>query len=204
MVLCEFCEQYQHLHCYGYHGKDDIRLPKIHVCYQCLLDETDEQLRELREHAMHRRALWFLQNNASFTSLRSFARSLSYTDRETERLLKKFRTLGLLSPAGSSTRGLGPITLSPSESAKTLMDRMYFDPAFGITHLLEDLALRDDEAGRPAGHVESSKRPRQDADEELPPPKRPLPYASGATFIDGKEVNTPKSDKPHQFSLRRM
>ncbi|CAO2655935.1 Nn.00g047380.m01.CDS01 [Neocucurbitaria sp. VM-36] len=194
MVLCEFCESYQHLHCYGYLGKDDIRLPTIHVCYQCLLNEEDEHLREVREQAMHRRALWFLRNNASFASLKSYGKSLGYTDRETERLLKKFRTLGLLAPAvGSSKRGSEPIMLSHSESAKTLIEQLYFEPSFGITHHLVAPTLCDSEAGSTV--LDNHKRTREEASEDLPPAKRPLPYASGATFIDGTELNTPKSNR---------
>ena len=194
MVLCEFCESYQHLHCYGYLGKDDIRLPTVHICYQCLLNEEDEHLREVRDHSMHRRALWFLRNNASFASLKSYGRSLGYTDRETERLLKKFRTLGLVAPAvSSSKRGMGSIMLSHSESAKTLIEQIYFNPSFGITHHLVAPALCDSEAGSTV--VDSHKRTREEAEEDLPPAKRPLPYASGATFIDGKELNTPKPNR---------
>ncbi|KAF1845444.1 DNA-binding protein [Cucurbitaria berberidis CBS 394.84] len=202
MMLCEFCESYQHLHCYGYVGKDDLRLPVTHVCYQCLLNGEEEHVRQLRDQAMHRRALWLLRDNASFADTKSFGRGLGCTDRETERLLKKFRALGLLaSSLGGSKKRVQPIALNQSESAKALMQQMYFDPSFGIAHHLETAAAHDGEVGSMT--AKSHKRPREEADAELPPSKRPLPYASSAPFIDGNELNTPKSSRTLQPILRQ-
>lgn len=31
----------QHLHCYGYRGSKDPRLPQEHICYWCLLSDAD-------------------------------------------------------------------------------------------------------------------------------------------------------------------
>jgi hypothetical protein len=58
MVCCYFCTRWQHLHCCGYSGVQDPRLPKIHACLRCVLGEsfdglsTDQKTMALRRRAM--------------------------------------------------------------------------------------------------------------------------------------------------------
>ncbi|KAK5174176.1 uncharacterized protein LTR77_001256 [Saxophila tyrrhenica] len=59
MVQCTYCSTWQHLHCYGYKGQDDERLPEVHVCYDCLLSDDDTSTRSrLQELTMKRRAMY--------------------------------------------------------------------------------------------------------------------------------------------------
>ncbi|KAK5119758.1 hypothetical protein LTR85_007334 [Meristemomyces frigidus] len=44
MVACQYCDTWQHLHCYGYNSPDDPRLPEDHTCYQCLLGDKEQAL----------------------------------------------------------------------------------------------------------------------------------------------------------------
>ena len=60
MVQCVFCSTWQHLHCYGYTDRHDIRLPDDHVCYQCLLGDSEQLIfRRLRDLTLKRRAMSF-------------------------------------------------------------------------------------------------------------------------------------------------
>jgi len=60
MVQCMYCLTWQHLHCYGYTGAHDLRLPDEHTCYQCLLGEREQlALRKLQDLALKRRAMHF-------------------------------------------------------------------------------------------------------------------------------------------------
>lgn len=58
-VQCSYCSTWQHLHCYGYTGAADPRLPEEHVCYWCLLGDTDvENYKNLQKLAVRRRAVF--------------------------------------------------------------------------------------------------------------------------------------------------
>jgi len=64
MVQCTFCAAWQHLHCYGYIGAKDPRLPEEHTCYQCLLGDNEPRtLAMLQELALKRRVMHFLSRN---------------------------------------------------------------------------------------------------------------------------------------------
>ncbi|KAM0716335.1 hypothetical protein Q7P37_007780 [Cladosporium fusiforme] len=61
MVQCSGCDAWQHLHCYGYVGENDPRLPEEHFCHCCVVDETDTTtLKAIQELASQRRALFFV------------------------------------------------------------------------------------------------------------------------------------------------
>lgn len=57
MVSCMCCGTWQHLHCYGYAGSDDPRLPEEHACYQCLLGGEEQLLERLKDLALKRRGM---------------------------------------------------------------------------------------------------------------------------------------------------
>ena len=57
-VQCTYCDTWQHLHCHGYTGNDDPRIPAEHVCYQCLLgDKEGRTIAKLQDLAQKRRAM---------------------------------------------------------------------------------------------------------------------------------------------------
>ncbi|PIA94498.1 hypothetical protein CB0940_08124 [Cercospora beticola] len=60
LIQCSFCSTWQHLHCYGFTGSDDPRIPDEHACYECLLGDNDTGLlAALRDLALKRRAISF-------------------------------------------------------------------------------------------------------------------------------------------------
>lgn len=76
MVECTYCGTWQHLHCYGYTGTDDSRLPEDHTCYQCLLgDEEQAVLVKLQDLALKRRGM-HLALQKGLRTQRDFATAL--------------------------------------------------------------------------------------------------------------------------------
>lgn len=60
IVYCSFCNTWQHLHCYGYTGNNDPRLPEVHACYQCLLSSSEgDTIDKLHTLAAQRRGISF-------------------------------------------------------------------------------------------------------------------------------------------------
>jgi hypothetical protein len=41
MIQCDFCDKWQHSVCHGYVSEADPRLPDVHACYKCLLEEKE-------------------------------------------------------------------------------------------------------------------------------------------------------------------
>ena len=76
-VKCVYCNTWQHLHCYGYTGEDDTRIPADdYVCYQCLLGGREEgRLEMLAQIAVKRRAM-YLAEQQGLTTQRDFAAKL--------------------------------------------------------------------------------------------------------------------------------
>jgi hypothetical protein len=59
---------WQHLHCYGYTCSEDPRLPDEHVCYWCLLGDTDTgNYTALQEIAVQRRAMYHVSKSGMRT-----------------------------------------------------------------------------------------------------------------------------------------
>ncbi|OQO11242.1 hypothetical protein B0A48_05498 [Cryoendolithus antarcticus] len=68
MVQCVVCSTWQHLHCYGYTGESDTRLPEDHYCYWCLLGKTDSPtFAILQTLAPQRRGLYFVNEHGMGT-----------------------------------------------------------------------------------------------------------------------------------------
>jgi hypothetical protein len=67
-VQCSYCSTWQHLHCYGFTGAADPRLPEEHVCYWCLLGDTDvENYKSLQKLAVRRRAIFHVAKSGMRT-----------------------------------------------------------------------------------------------------------------------------------------
>lgn len=61
MVQCSVCDTWQHLHCCGYVGENDPRLPDQHFCYCCVVDAGDvANLEAIQQLALKRRALFLV------------------------------------------------------------------------------------------------------------------------------------------------
>lgn len=75
MVQCSVCFIWQHLHCYGYVGEEDPRIPREHICYPCLLGTQDRDLwNSLVQLATERRAMFAVSRNGlrTKTDLKNF------------------------------------------------------------------------------------------------------------------------------------
>lgn len=75
-VACSICGTWQHPVCYGYTGSADTRLPMEHVCYQCLLGETEAPLlAHFKSVALQRKGMRIVQEDG-FYSTHQFAEYL--------------------------------------------------------------------------------------------------------------------------------
>jgi meiosis-specific protein HOP1 len=59
-IECSACETWQHLHCYGYIGSNDPRIPDDHYCYQCILDygKDTTAYKALKDLTVRRRVMF--------------------------------------------------------------------------------------------------------------------------------------------------
>ncbi|KAK6439802.1 hypothetical protein LTR95_003979 [Oleoguttula sp. CCFEE 5521] len=82
MVQCVICSTWQHLHCYGYIGESDPRLPEDHYCYWCLLSKSDSPtFAILQTLALKRRGLYSVNEHGMGTK-QDLARQLALTVEE--------------------------------------------------------------------------------------------------------------------------
>ena len=100
-VQCDCCDTWQHRHCYALDGQD---LASIHVCYVCLLEDSEKPLlREMRSLSRMRRICWTIRNRAISASEQALAELLGNLHRITRYLSCKLRQVGY------SKRELSPL-----------------------------------------------------------------------------------------------
>lgn len=59
-IQCDCCDTWQHRHCYAV---EKVSLGETHVCYKCLLEDSEEELlRNMQQIARLRRALWIIRS----------------------------------------------------------------------------------------------------------------------------------------------
>ncbi|QDS74976.1 hypothetical protein FKW77_005197 [Venturia effusa] len=143
MVCCHFCEQWQHLICYGYHNSGDPRMPDMHACYTCLLQEKEAPLLTELEH------LTLLRKGASIAIKngvhgdRQFAEALHCDVQTAAKLIKHLKNEGLLhreknaSKAGFKKTGKPMWYVPQDEEQRLKMLNMYFDPTSKVAHHFE-------------------------------------------------------------------
>ncbi|KAF2089473.1 DNA-binding protein [Saccharata proteae CBS 121410] len=96
MINCSFCETWQHLHCYGYRGVDDPRIPSTHACYRCLLEDKEVPLlHELKNLALLRRGIHVIQDNG-FSDEQKFAETLHCDLQTAAGVFRHLRSKGLV------------------------------------------------------------------------------------------------------------
>ncbi|KAH9864039.1 hypothetical protein J1614_009972 [Plenodomus biglobosus] len=185
-ILCQFCHTWQHLHCMGYSGKDDTRIPSDYLCYECLLAKEKQCFEQQRERAVYRRALWLLQQT-NFENAQAFGRAIRYTEHEAKIVMQGLQQHGLLKKA--SKRSKWQVVLDTSVEAQDCMKIIYCNPRWGIEHHLEPASPID-------GHTQTSmggrpqKRTRTDTDNEVLPVTRYRIY--GARTIGVDATHTPR------------
>ena len=125
-VRCDVCDYWQHHHCYGF----QVKKPKeIHVCYTCLIVESDQlRFRDLTDLARFRRALWLLYGQDSGqsqhypTSQTAYGKLLGNNLEYTKTITQRLREEGFLTRAKSKFRVVD--TVEQLEH----MEARYFDP----------------------------------------------------------------------------
>ncbi|ORY13070.1 HORMA domain-domain-containing protein [Clohesyomyces aquaticus] len=136
MINCSFCDTWQHLHCYGYRGSDDPRIPTVHACYDCLLQGAEhELLRELRCLALCRRAIHILQGQ-EVTNDKELANVLHCDLQTATGVTSHFRKEKYLVPSSGPKKASSGkrFSLNKDEGVVALMVKEYFDPLAKISH----------------------------------------------------------------------
>ncbi|KAF2849987.1 hypothetical protein T440DRAFT_121570 [Plenodomus tracheiphilus IPT5] len=185
-ILCQFCDKWQHLHCMGYSGKSDRRIPSTYLCYECLLAEENQCMQQQRERAVYRRALWLLQQT-SFEHAQAFGRAINYTEHEAKIVMHALRQHGILKK--TSQRSKWQVVLDMSAEAQERMKNIYCDPTIGIKRFLDATSAADGDWPVSAGG-HSKKRARADVIDEVLPTTKHRIYGAGTIGIDA--THTPK------------
>jgi hypothetical protein len=80
-IACDFCEQWKHVICYGFHNLNDKRIPEVFACYSCLLLNDEIKLfDELKRLIIQRRALNLVYSTGPPKSEILFRQSLSMSE----------------------------------------------------------------------------------------------------------------------------
>ncbi|KAK4545923.1 hypothetical protein LTR36_002487 [Oleoguttula mirabilis] len=140
MVECTYCGTWQHLHCYGYTGSDDPRLPEDHTCYQCLLGDGEEDLLlKLQSLAMKRRGMHLAVKKGVKTQ-RDFATDLGLDIHVAGPVYQHLKNAGYILPATGShkagyTKSTKPLFVAVKEGADhEKMLQTLFDPLLHVGH----------------------------------------------------------------------
>ncbi|KAF2261589.1 DNA-binding protein [Lojkania enalia] len=141
MINCGFCETWQHVHCYGYRGLDDQRLPKDHACYQCLLQgKHDALFRELRGLVLLRRAIYILEARG-YSNDKQLAQILQCDLQTVSKVATELRGKGFLVPAQGRTKkslaGNPRFSVSKAEGVVSRIMKEYYDPTTKIAHYFQ-------------------------------------------------------------------
>ncbi|KAF2493327.1 hypothetical protein BU16DRAFT_583445 [Lophium mytilinum] len=141
MINCSFCDTWQHLHCYGYCGSDDPRIPVVHACYNCLLqDKEAPRLPEMRDLALQRRGMHIIEKQG-YTNDRDFSAALRSDLQTANRLFNHLRKQGYVVPVpGPKKKGPKPrYAAATAEPIFAQMMREYFDPMTKVSHHFVEL-----------------------------------------------------------------
>lgn len=77
LICCDICERWQHLHCHGYRGPGDKRIPSLHVCYACLCAGDEDKLQLLSDLSLRRSCVNFIEMKGGLTSAKALSEMLS-------------------------------------------------------------------------------------------------------------------------------
>ncbi|CBX94363.1 hypothetical protein IAQ61_009931 [Plenodomus lingam] len=184
-ILCQFCHKWQHLHCMGYTGKNDAKIPSTYLCYECLLGQEERSLQQQRERAVYRRALWLLRQT-NFENAQTFGRAINYSEHEAKMVMQGLREHGLLKKTGK--RSKWQVVLDASAATQSCME-MYCDPSIGIERYLEPTSFSD-EKSQVSMRGRAQKRSRMNGEEQGQSVARHCIYGGGTISIEA--AHTPK------------
>ena len=173
MVACTVCDTWQHLHCYGYTGAEDPRLPDEHTCYQCLLGDAEpEVLVTLRQLAVRRRGMQYALQYG-LTTLQEFADGLGLKGETAEPTFKYLKGQKYVLPASGSHRA-GYVKSGKPLFVAANHDRMLADLFDPLTHISQ--------------HVSS-------------PQALHIPCTTTHTFVDADVLNAVPIGVPHVVAV---
>jgi len=79
-VQCSVCDTWQHLHCYGYVGDEDTRIPDKHYCYFCVLNgKGDNDIHTALQELARKRRVMYRVNEHGMRTRTDLARDLGET-----------------------------------------------------------------------------------------------------------------------------
>ncbi|SMQ49166.1 unnamed protein product [Zymoseptoria tritici ST99CH_1A5] len=139
MVNCVHCDTWQHIHCYGFSGSKDPRLPEEHTCYQCLLGGMDEDLlTKMEDLALLRRGMGIvlhdgLQRKTDLGKLMGISPSTAQT-LHTRLRSYVVNARGSHKPGFAATGNAPWVPAPPGHPNHDLMLRELFDPLRHIEH----------------------------------------------------------------------
>ncbi|TID15122.1 hypothetical protein E6O75_ATG08375 [Venturia nashicola] len=143
MVDCHFCGRWQHLICYGYQNSTDTRVPEVHACYKCLLQEKEGPLLTELEHVTLLRKGISVAIKDGIHGDRQLAETLHCDTQTAAQLIKHLKNEGFLlrvknaSKAGFKKTGRPMWYVVEDEEKRAKMLGRYFDPTSKIAHHFE-------------------------------------------------------------------
>lgn len=194
MVICVYCETWQHLHCYGYTGEGDERLPEHHACYACLLRHEPNTLQDVTDLALKRRGMHFAVQHGLRTQ--STLASGMEVDTKTAKFLWKYLhgERYVVETAGSHKGGYAAsgkalfVAVKEGPNHEKMLSEL-FDPMMHVSHLFE---LPTEFTTRPSM---LTQRLLASQSKNMPPPATP------ASRMKRKEAQTPASGLDLRASL---
>ncbi|KAF2841956.1 DNA-binding protein [Patellaria atrata CBS 101060] len=216
MINCEFCDTWQHLHCYGYRGAKDPRIPKLYACYKCILGKELPLLHEMKSTALLRRGMRILEAHG-YNNDRDFAKELKCNAQVAADVASHLRRKGyLVATSGSkhknfNKRGLPKFhAVLPETDRFSRMLEEYFDPMAKVAHhfdIVENPVLEHTETSRKDTGITASQQITQDVDMDITSP--PVDKRASGRTQSQPEINqaskevTFTSSTPSRYSLRR-
>ncbi|KAH4055046.1 hypothetical protein HBI46_048770 [Parastagonospora nodorum] len=193
LICCEYCRTYQHVHCCGYHGGDDHRIPHTHICYSCLLGgESPQNLRSMRDRAIRRRVVHLLSQHG-YDGKAQLGKAIGCTEHVTAKIIKHLKDNGVIENVGRNNTA---IRLEATVKAKTTINEIYFDPTLGITAHLEGLDPMFADIPTPGTPVpKTRKRPHEDCNHTDGPQKKTYNGSVVSHAILGGDFATPKAKR---------
>jgi hypothetical protein len=189
MVQCSYCTTWQHLHCYGYTGGEDPRLPEDHVCYWCLLGDTDvENYKNLQQLAVRRRAMFHVARSGLRTRT-DFSKALGVGQDQASELHTMIKKSKFVTDAEKSHkpgyRATGKPLFVPAPDDATLRKLLetYFDPMTLVGHHYEARTAHD----RVESEIQTNLRLIKGLAIDLPLPATPHRSKSKASAVSEQE-----------------
>ncbi|PLB50160.1 hypothetical protein P170DRAFT_404963 [Aspergillus steynii IBT 23096] len=141
MIQCAFCFKQQHARCYGFENTADKRIPDVHACYQCLLEQDEPGiLRDMGSLVLLRRAVRIILNEGFPNQTSGFMQKLHCNGQTVIQITDLLRKKGILQGTpgykakGFLQKGLPKFTVPASDGVRQKIDKEILDPMLKIKH----------------------------------------------------------------------